>query len=258
MLVKPAILFFGDSFANTGRACWHKDQLYSKDYPSYQDLICDHFDADQLLFGFAGKGWWYSRHHMTSHLDRNPQDRSRLKAVVCMHTDWGRMLISHDTNDLMVRHDDLAVRPSDPDVVKARKFYYTHLWDGNFHQWAMIQWFRELSAMFPGIPVIHFHCFTETQQIQHYLGDDCVIYTTPLVQISVGERTGTDDEIRSAISVDEKRYNHFGAENNLALAKTIINDIEDYRPGVQEIDLSGFQIVNPNCVRYPDSGFGTR
>lgn len=256
--MKPAILFFGDSFANTGRGCWHKDQRFASDYPSYQDLVCDHFGADQLLFGFAGKGWWYSRHHMTHHLNENPSDRERLTAVVCMHTDWGRMLISHDTGDLMVRHGDLNIESSDSDIVRARKYYYTHLWDGNFHKWSMSQWFRELSEMFSSMPIIHFHCFTETQQIQHYLGDKCVIYTTPLVQISVGETTGSDDEIRSKISLDETRYNHFGSENNRALADVIIQDIQNYRPGVQEIDLSGFKIVNPNCTRYPESGFGTR
>ena len=85
-----------------------------------------------------------------------------------------------------------------------------------------------------------------------------MVYTTPLVNISIGEITGTEEEIRLSISTKETRKNHLSSKNNQALAAVIIDSINNYEPGHYAIDTSRFEQPNANAVNYPNPGYGTK
>ena len=84
-----------------------------------------------------------------------------------------------------------------------------------------------------------------------------MVYQTQLLTVSVGELTGTDDEIVNQIITDQ-RHNHFNAHNNRALANIVINAVRNYTPGRYDLDLREFEQPNPNAHKYPKPGFGTR
>jgi hypothetical protein len=65
-----------------------------------------------------------------------------------------------------------------------------------------------------------------------------MVYTTPLMEISTRE-PGADE--RSF--VQDGRANHMNPHNNRALAQVIISAIDNYRPGLHTINLTGFDII---------------
>jgi hypothetical protein len=82
-----------------------------------------------------------------------------------------------------------------------------------------------------------------------------------LVWASIGELTGTDNEITQHLVHDNQfshRFNHLNVYNNKVLAEFILGSIYNYNPGQYEISLSIFDQVNPNSVQWPDPGFGTK
>ena len=134
--------------------------------------------------------------------------------------------------------------------------YYGPYFDLNFHYWAHQQWFKQINQQFGDLKTIHFHCFSETVKWSDYL-PGCV-FTTPLINFSIGELTGSDNEIRTNVGTKEVRPNHFNAQNNQAIANLIIKNIKDYQPGKYTIDPKLFHQVNPNSFRFPEPGFGTK
>jgi hypothetical protein len=75
--------------------------------------------------------------------------------------------------------------------------------------------------------------------------------------ISVGELAGTEQEVTEQV-VNDQRHNHLSNVNNRLLANLIIDTIDNYQPGLQPIDLSKFESINPNAHNWPQPGFGTK
>lgn len=249
-----AIAFVGDSFCAgynyefwklRGCPLWQK----GVEPPTYLDIVSRTNNYTLYPFGFGGKGWWYSRCRFIEELERLPKSlfADQLETIVFCHTNPGRI------NNAWNR--ELSNTEIDTSVIID---YYKHIFDGQFNEWAQQQWFKEITERWGHLKTIHFHCFPETVHLSHLLSG--MIYTTPLVHISIGELTGSDKEISHQLVHDNKadhRFNHLNACNNNALAKLILRSIYDYRPGQYEIDLSIFDQVNPNASRWPDPGFGT-
>lgn len=246
-----AIAFVGDSFCASygleewnSRGCRHW-QHGTKD-PTYLDIVANTNKYALYPYGFGGKSWWYSRQRFVEDLQRIPKEifADHLEVIVFCHTNsgrinnaWNRELSNTDTTPSNIQH------------------YYKNIFDGDFHDWAQQQWFKEIANRWNHIKTIHFHCFPESVKWSDLLPG--VVYTTPLMHISMGELQGTEKEIYQTVQTD-KRYNHLNSRNNQALAEYILGTIYDYKPGLYEIDTSNFDIVNLNAFRWPNTGFGTK
>ena len=241
------IVFVGDSYCAT----YDLNQWKSRGYPAYQhgahsdlhtSLVADHFNCALHPHGYGGKSWWYSRQKYRGYyVDGHKVTDTR--AVIFFHTSAGR--IHNAWNEKLTNSYENS----------SLKQYYLELHDQSYYDWAYQQWFREIARDHTQVKTIHFHCYPDTINWSDLLPG--MIYTTPLIQISIGELQGTDDAILKKCSYDETRFNHLNAHNNRALANLIIHSIENYLPGQYKIDLTNFDQINPNAKNYPNSGFGT-
>jgi hypothetical protein len=258
------ILFLGDSYCATlsdkhfesnGYRLWQGAGRES----CYPSLVADHYQIELLAHGYGGKSWWYSRAQFESQLKNHEDLIDRIDAMVFCHTDWGRI---NSDNKYATTWNREPNRPKsayldeeDHVVGQAQTQWYKYLYDEDHQEWCMQNWFREISTRFKHKKQVHFHCFQDT--IKH---NDLLIgqrFTTPLSCISVGEITGTVKEILLKISVHETRGNHLSAYNNRALAQVIIDALDNYQDQTQEIDITKFEIVNPNYKNFPCGNFGT-
>lgn len=246
-----AIAFVGDSFCAsysledwTSRGC-PVNQWGTRE-ASYLDIVTQTNNFTLYPYGFGGKSWWYSRQRFVEDLQRIPQEifEDQLEVIVFCHTNSGR--INNAWNRELSNSDTTA-----PEI----QHYYRNIFDGDFNDWAQQQWFEEIAERWNHIKTIHFHCFTDSVKWSDLLPG--VVYTTPLVHISIGELQGTDKEISEYLRTD-KRNNHLNSHNNKVLADFILGAIYDYQPGQYEIDMNNFDVVNPNASKWPKPGFGTK
>lgn len=246
---KGDIFFVGDSYCD------------SYDFNLWKDLGCpgwqhgiktshlsitsEHFNYRLHPHGYGGKSWWYSR---SKFLEDFRQSSARgdfdLKAIVFFHTSYSRLNNAWD--------DSISNTPED-DLLKS---FYKNFYDDDFQLWAQAQWFHELSREYKTIKTLHFFCFDIIPDMLKILPG--MVFGTPLIHISIGELTGTDQEILDKCSYRESRFNHLSEDNNRILAEIIINSLENYRPGYHELDLRKFIHVNKNATNWPKPGFGTK
>jgi len=253
--LKNNIIFVGDSFcdcfATVGngsdnsrvRDCEKTDQ--GIDSILHPTVVAKHWGYNLYNFGYGGKSWWYSRYQLYDFLTdgcSNSVQLDNVAAMVFFHTDPGR-LNTHDDN-------------KSSEFNYAHKLWQTVLVDMNFHNWAQKSWFLEIKELFKNVPTLHFNCFPFTVENSHVLPG--MIFDTPLVHLSLGELTGSDKELERQISTNETRWNHFNNQNNKALADVIINALDNYRPGIYNIDTSDFYQPNRNAHLWPNPGYGTK
>ncbi len=245
-----AIAFVGDSFcASYSFAEWkHRDctnKQWGTEEPTYLDIVAKSNRYVLYPHGYGGKSWWYSRQRFIEDLQRIPKEifADQLETIVFCHTNSGR--INNAWNRELSNTDTTSADAQN---------YYRYLFDGDFNDWAQQQWFNEIAKQWSHLKTIHFHCFPDSVKWSNLLPG--VVYTTPLIHISIAELTGTDEEIRSTMQTD-KRYNHLNAKNNQVLADVILRTIYNYQPGQYNLDLNEFDIVNPDSIHFPNPGFGT-
>jgi hypothetical protein len=126
--------------------------------------------------------------------------------------------------------------PYDPELADASRLWLLHLHDYEFQDWAQQQYFRELAHDYSTVKTIHFHNFKHSVQSSDLLPG--MVYTTPLMEISTRE-PGVDE----SWVVQDGRANHLNPHNNRALAQVIIGAIDNYRPGLHTINLTGFDLI---------------
>jgi hypothetical protein len=225
------IIYFGDSF------CAHPGTIPG----THQYVVKEAFpDHDVIVHGYGGASWFYSRYRMLNESGHffAPENRKNITAMIFFHTDGYRI----NAKQLIYFHQ----------LSKSSTTWF----DGDFQDWAQEQWFTELTKDFSDIPTIHFHNFSSTLPRANLLSG--MQFTTPLMSIAVGELTGTDDEIMAKLNENETRHNHLSAQNNTILGEFIVDAIKNYQTGKFPINLSKFNIVNPNGYKYPNPGFGTK
>ena len=178
-------------------------------------------------------------------IDSKPQT----DIVVFVHTNSDRIPTANEEIGT-IDHSN----PGQNEAGRAIQLYYKYIHDPQFLQWAQQQWFKEINTRWAHLKTIHFHCFPDSVKHSHLLPG--MVFTTPLIHISIGELSGTDKEIDKLI-LEDQRYNHLSAANNQILADIILRSIYKYRPGQYRLDLNEFQLVNPNSVKFPLKGYGT-
>lgn len=223
------IIYVGDSFC----ACDGDN--------THIDVVRQYFKGhDIITHGYAGSSWFYQRHHFLKDCKTLLTNyRKFIRAIIFFHTDNRRINKTHVISHM-----------SDLDPAEMIKWF-----DVDFQQWAQEQWFNELTKDFSDIPTIHFHNMVYTLPMAKLLPG--MQFVTPLTTISVGELTGTEEEIMQRLAMDD-RDNHLSIENNQHIGELVINAINNYQPGKFSIDLSKFNLINPNCHNFPDSKFGTK
>jgi len=249
-----AIAFIGDSFCNTyGNDEIKKAQKAGKCTlwqgstadPTYTDIVAKSKGYTLYPYGFGGKSWWYSRQRFMEDLNKISENSfaDNLEFIVFCHTDSSR--INNAWNTTLSASNN------------SREFenYYRYMFDNKFHQWAQQRWFEEINEQWGHLKTIHFHCFPETVPMSHMLPG--IVYTTPLIWISIGELQGTDQEVDYVVKNDY-RHNHLNEKNNQALAEVILGDMHNYNPGIKELDLSKFDMPNQNAILWPNPGHGTK
>jgi hypothetical protein len=124
--------------------------------------------------------------------------------------------------------------------------------------WSQEQWYYEIARDFSDIKQVHFNNYPFThEKTARILGTVGMVYTTPLIHLSLGEMTGTEEEMTKNGMTQDQRTNHFNDTNNQALAQVLIQAYRNYQPGVYEIDYNGFDIKNWNAFNWPNPGFGS-
>lgn len=246
--MKKKIAFIGDSYC----ARYGIDDFNARgnppcqggtNNPTHPDLVVKHFDAILEPYGFGGQSWWYSRTKFFNNnlFDNNIVDND-FEALIFFHTNCDRINNAWNPN-------------LGPQITnEITKSYYKHIHCDQFNHWSQESWFREINRRFSHLKTIHFHCFIGTAKIENLLPG--MVFKTPLIHISVGELTGSDDNITKQL-YNDRRDNHFSEHNNRALAQVIIQALEHYSPGQYDIPIENFEIINRNATQWPYPGFGT-
>lgn len=243
-----AIAFVGDSFCATyhyTRRETHDKPVHENktESPTYLDIVAERHNMQLYCYGYGGKSWWFSRCHFLEELHKIPSEffADQLEVIVFCHTDPSRF-----NNSWNIPLDNSDYEDAD------LQYYYRHLFDEPFHEWAQQQWFREIASMWGSIKTVHFHCFRNTVQWSHLLPG--VVVTTPLVQISAGELEGSRREIDLQMRKDT-RANHLSQRNNEVLGEWLAQAIADYRPGHYELPLAQFEQNNPRAHHWPSPDY---
>ena len=266
MLSKKHLVVVGDSYCSSARTNliyneFDSDAVGQQVNPdpklhSWIDVAANHLNLNLYSFGYAGRSWYYSRQALFRYIADNPGWVDQIECMVFCHTDAYR----YNTGNGGV-HNSLYLSDSYRDhqqqlLANALRNWTVELMDPPFQGWAQEQWFYEIAREFKHINQIHFNNYHHTveKSINILPG---VVFTTPLVYLSLGETSGTDEEIVKKYMTHDSRVNHFNAHNNIALGNLVSSTVQTYQPGHYTIDSSKFDIVNPNATKWPNPGFGT-
>jgi hypothetical protein len=199
------ILIVGDSF------CAERDDDH--DWPFIVSNTLSGSSKNTRGEGFSGASWWSVRKCLLTNLEINTP-----KILIICHTEPFR-IPNDDNYGLNFRSVEVETFPTDLQVA-ARK-YYENLMSKDFHEWACLQWFKELDNIIEKHKiekVIHFFCFGGAYSC--YLFNKGVTIKNILYDISYN--TPDQDIV--------KTFNHFTPDGNKTLAKNILNILNDY-PG---------------------------
>lgn len=202
-------------------------------------------------FGFGSMSWWHSRWMFYQHYWKNPAvDRSRLDAIVFCHTNPDRINCV----------DNMGQCQPDPSKHDQRgmEYYWSRMHDRNFSRWARDQWFGEIAREFSKIKTVHLFCFDRgPAEVDNWSVLPGIRVVGPLSYVMIGEMTGKKKHIDSGLGLNETRCNHMNSTNNRHLAEVIGEMIENYVPGDRCLDMSRFELPNPNYQQWPHGQYWT-
>jgi hypothetical protein len=248
MQKKKYIAFVGDSFCanyewNAPGVQMHQHRA---DFPAYPSITARHYQYNVAPYGFGGRSWWYSWSKFWKEWEHK---LDQIAAIVFAHTQNTRINSAVIPEfPLMANHAD---KLSTTDMIKANQDYFKYIHDHDFQEWAQESYFKMLKEKFNNIQTIHLHCFPYTVPLSHLLPG--VVFTTPLIHISIGEIRGSKEKIVE--SFNDGRANHLNSYNNQVLADIIIQSLDNYQPGQYELPVEKFEQHNPNAANWPDGKF---
>lgn len=262
------IVFVGDSYCSawTGHSVIphrHRQQPFQPGvYTSWLDVAASQLGLNLYSFGFAGASWFYSRQQLFFQMTYDPDWIRTVDLMVFCHTNSHRYNTQDSDIGVEMLETNYTPHPDDSrykhkqNLSKSLRTWALDLVDNTYQDYAQQQWFHEIARSFKDVPQIHFNNYPFTVDIAKELLPG-MVYTTPLVHISLGEATGTDAEILKKAMTHDQRVNHFSAHNNQALGQLVVDSAQNYQPGARPIDLTKFELINPNASRWPNPGFGT-
>lgn len=251
MKKKKYIAFIGDSFC----AFYEQDmpivQLHQArvNFSAYPSISARHYQYNIAPYGFVGRSWWYSWSKFWKEWEHK---LDQIAAIVFTHTNRER--INSATTPEFPLMANYTISTATPDMVKAQQNYFKYIHDYDFQGWAQESYFKMLKEKFNNIQTIHLHCFPHTVPLSHLLPG--VIFTTPLIHISIGEIRGPKEKIVESFS--DGRANHLNSYNNQVLADIIIQSLDNYQPGQYELPIERFEQHNPNAAKWPMGKYWTK
>jgi hypothetical protein len=254
--MKKNIIYIGDSFCASYQLNKAKGPNLGMVYtpePTHLNMAADALDLRLYAFGYAGRSWFYSRSRLMETLEHYPDLINDAEAVVFFHTDAYRYNTVEDIVDTSLGYGLTTL--DNKHLEDPFRLWKKYLLDPTFQTWAQLAWFKEINELFSDTKKIHFNVFADTLDNLNYLTG--LVYRTPLMPVSLGELVGTDKELLEQLALDQ-RHNHFNQHNNQAIADLVVNAVKTYHQVQLEIDVSKFEQVNPNAVKYPNPGFGTQ
>lgn len=179
------IFIGGDSF------CYYRED---NDWPK---ILADKLHLKLKGRGFPGDCWWHTRQNLLQYL--STADSSNTEIFVFCHTDPFRMLTSR-----------CFFKNVEADEVK--KKYLKYFVDHEISLWTVKHWYLELNQLLKDQKVIHFQCFSGSNELFELLSGIRVI--TPLVELSMNKTTEQ--------FMQDSRRNHFDLLQNQLFAQKII------------------------------------
>lgn len=243
------IAFVGDSFcAHVDRDRFRQFYIHKYDMGSrpqaqgdcWPGLVVDALDCNLAPYGFGGRSWWYSWQRFW----RDWKDRlDELEAVVFCHTDFMRMNNAvYDDLPHVARWTQREIEVSS--IYQAVELWHRHLVDEDFQRWCHQQFLRNLGNLMPDIKMVHFFSITfPSEETMAVLPG--VKFATPLVVFS-----GAEDSIMPGRGPQKDlRANHFNDNNNRILASAVIDVLNDYEPGIRDLDWKVFSLASSKSFK---------
>jgi hypothetical protein len=229
------ILIVGDSFA------YHRN--WPRDWPMALTLMLTNKKFDPKVIprgqGFSGCAWWSVRKNLLAEIQIKIP-----KVLIICHTDPNRipsdfdyglnfLTVTTDNEDGSLRKPFNTENINSDDIVLAAREYFYHLYSDNFHHWAQTRWYEELDSIIEEYCidyVVHLHV---TEHVFKYQFRNGLISEEKLVPIC--------DDLKNHL-VDplvESYRNHFTSDNNFKIAQSLFKAIENFTPGIRNINLLG-------------------
>lgn len=218
--------FIGDSFCQA----YH----HHSDWPH---IVNRARKTEIAPYGFGGKSWWFSwSNFVYYYADKLDQ----VDAMVFCHTESNR--INTNTPDNARLPNNFWVEHLSSEVQQAYKSYVTYFHDQQFNDWAQQRFFEHLAQNYSQIKMVHLHCFPHSVSWSNLLPG--AVFSTPLQLLAIGGVSQTTlDRDPNYLNGDALR-NHLTVENNQALAHTVIQALDNYSPGIREVDFTDFNLPN--------------
>lgn len=212
------LVIVGDSF------CGHRTH---KDH--WPKIVADSligvnpFDNPPRGEGYPGASWWSTRNRLIKEL-RIAQP----KVLIMTHTephrlpnknDWGVNFRSVELGQ--IHRPGSFDEPMPEEFKEACELYYQQLWIDDYHDWAILQWFKELDDLIKNVEyVLHFFAFEG--KYNDYTFKKGVTFSDPLINYQVKRKMFS--------KVDPISANHYDPETNRRFADVVLKYINNY-PG---------------------------
>ncbi len=212
------ILILGDSFCSQRN---HRDH--------WPKIVLDNLlkiENDNSIIprgqGYPGASWWSVRKRLVKEIRVPP------KVAIFCHTephrlphkdDWGVNFRSVELGQIHTTNNFDKLMPAE--FKQACELYYNQIWMSEYHEWAIIQWFKELDELTQGIEKV-FHFFAFQGKYNEYTFKKGVTFADPLINYQVKRKMFSN--------IDPPSANHFDADTNRRFADCVLKYIKDY-PG---------------------------
>jgi hypothetical protein len=242
------IAIVGDSFCADFDTKMMPVHRHHQTYTTSRSWVTDtirHFGCKVDVHGYGGKSWWYS---WSKFQECWHQRWHELTAIVFCHTSTNRINTCNPVFDPDNHGNFLISKDQQQNIID---IFYKYIHDDQFQQFAQEQYALMLREKFSNIKTLHFFTVTPLPSMVSTLPG--TVFTTPLLQVAVAGLKGSILEISQQINDQgpARLVNHLIPDNNLALYNLVIESLENYQPGIKQIDMSNFTVHNTNYARWP-------
>ena len=180
--------------------------------------------------GIGGTNWWATK----TYLKNNPTIVNDAEIIVFVHSFPDRLFVD---NPIAPTYDWAYGGPPTTEDGQAKYLYFKYIFNGDFHNWATEQWFKEIRDTLSHKRMCHLHVSTRMHHAISILPG--LQFTTPLMGISLNETAALD--LRHPLTADT-RANHLSDYNNTELARQIAAALSSTTLPQLEFDVSKFQL----------------
>ena len=223
------IIFFGDSYASFVKNPSGLFQQSSTNTISYIDLVANKMQRNAVCLGYGGVSWWYSYVKLKEWIEKNPQQWKNTEAMVMCLTNSARPKLDVDKEVTRLFNNG--------------KSSYLSVYNEQYERWCYSKFLDEVVSYDKKIIVLP--CFGTELWISEQYRDNFSTCALALIDISNGEFAQAKT-VKDAfqLTANDQRTNHLNDHNNRALAKDIVNQLQNYKQGLWMPDKKSYCIEN--------------